>query len=439
MKKYVKRYIKFIARIISKIRFPFFIYTIALKLRQMFIKIEINKLDNCNVFKFNANDKFELIITQLDSGGVQSVIDNHIKLNPDQKYIVVFFKNNNYCMVNKYHNNSVRNISNKFDSSDTITMLIGKKLCKKITIHHLRKSNSSKIINLLHIKNELNIPIHTHLHDFFYICTSFFLLDNQSKFCNLDKQKDCHKCSIIQAAISPFSNIEMNSVGQFTNINSWREASQKLFDISSKIITYSQVTINMYKKIFKIPEEKIEISNALLQSSVNFQKLPQHYNLQKFDKINIAMIGSWHYVKGSEVFKEMQKIIDKDKILCKNVSLYFIGKGFCEIISRIKNLGKYNSQNLATIIQENKISICFVPSICCETFSITTQDCIAVGIPIATFGIGAMKERLLGLKNALIINEVTNENIRNFTNKEIANIAIKNILNFVQNKNNIAN
>jgi hypothetical protein len=135
----------------------------------------------------------------------------------------------------------------------------------------------------------------------------------------------------------------------------------------------------------------------------------------------------------------MQKIIDKDKILCKNVSLYFIGKGFCEIISKIKNLGKYNSQNLATIIQENKISICFVPSICCETFSITTQDCIEVGIPIATFGIGAMKERLLGLKNALIINEVTNENIRNFTNKEIANISINNILNFMKNKNNIAN
>lgn len=439
MKKYVKRYIKFIARIISKIRFPFFIYTIALKLRQMFIKIEINKLDNCNVFKFNANDKFELIITQLEGGGVQSVIDNQIKLNPNQKYIVVFLKTYYNCEIKEYYQNTFSVINNNANLQSSLISLIGEKLCTKITIHHLRKSHILTAVNIFATKNEFNIPIYTHLHDFFFACPSFFLMDDKNKFCNLDKQKDCHKCSIIQVATSPFLNIEMNSIGQFKDINSWRKISQKLFDISSKIIAYSQTTIDMYKKTFKIPEEKIEISNALLQSSVNFQKLPQHYNLQKFDKINIAMIGSWNYVKGSEVFKEMQKIIDKDKILCKNVSLYFIGKGFCDIISRIKNLGKYNSQNLATIIQENKISICFVPSICCETFSITTQDCIAVGIPIATFGIGAMKERLLGLKNALIINEVTNENIRNFTNKEIANIAIKNILNFVQNKNNIAN
>lgn len=438
MKKYVKKYIKFIARVALKIKLPFFVYAIVHTIRRKVCRynfLDSQHIKSLSIDTFHENCHLILSFVKAEGTGLGSAMNLLIRENKELRYFIISWDGAKFStnLIYKGQSAQLGVCKNPIYAIDKIAE---RNNILQIHIHHVRMSFDKTLSQHLHT---LNIPIYTHLHDFFFACPSMFLMDDKNKFCNLDKQKDCHKCSIIQAATSPFSNIEMNSVSQFRNINSWRETSQKLFDISSKIIAYSQTTIDMYKKIFKIPEEKIEISNALLSSSIHFKKLPKDYNLQKFDKINIAMIGSWHYVKGSEVFKEMEKIINTNKNLYQDVNLYFIGKGFCDIRSKIKNLGIYNSQNLATIIQENKISICFVPSICCETFSITTQDCIEVGIPIATFGIGAMKERLLGLKNALIINEVTNENIRNFTNKEIANIAIKNILNFVQNKNNIAN
>lgn len=437
MKQYIKRYIKIAVKKILRAKLPPIFYAIFHKIRYFATHNQQKDNQLLNSYNVKTNIDSNLIISLVKSNGtgVETVI-NVLKNEKQNVQYITISKTEKMFSAHISHNNELTKLEESKNAFYLIDKIVKEYQIKTIDIHHLRWYFNKTII--LYLQN-LFIPINVHLHDFFFICPSMFLMDDKNKFCNLDKQKDCHKCSIIQAATSPFSNIEMNSVSQFRNINSWRETSQKLFDISSKIIAYSQTTIDMYKKIFKIPEEKIEISNALLSSSIHFKKLPKDYNLQKFDKINIAMIGSWHYVKGSEVFKEMEKIINTNKNLYQDVNLYFIGKGFCDIRSKIKNLGIYNSQNLATIIEENKISICFVPSICCETFSITTQDCIAVGIPIATFGIGAMKERLLGLKNALIINAVTNENIRNFTNKEIANISINNILNFMKNKNNIAN
>ena len=431
MKKYIKKYIRFIVTLVLTVRFPFFFYRFLLRIRTFIPK----RIRYYSELKYSSSISFELIITQLDGGGVQSVINHLIQSNIKQKYVVIFFKNSTECIVQEYYHNKVLEVSKSARSSLVLIKLINEKLCQKITIHHLRKSNIKEMINILYNRKDISIPIETHLHDFFFICPTIFLMDDKSKFCNLDKMHECNRCSVIQAAVSPFSNIGIE-IYDFQNIKSWRECSQKLFDITSKIVVYSKTTMNMYKRVFAISDSKIEVSNALFSLSTNFKKLPKDYDLQKFDKINIAMIGSWHYIKGLNVFKEMQNIINKNQHIYSNISLYFIGKGFCEIRSKIKNLGSYNSDTLASIIEKNKISMCFIPSVCCETFSITTQDCIEVGVPVATFALGAMKERIFGIKNALVIEEITNSNISKFSDQEIANIAITNILTFIENKSN---
>ncbi|QED23874.1 glycosyltransferase [Candidatus Deianiraea vastatrix] len=445
----IKNYIKFIIKsflyysLKHEFSLVFYKTLLIIKKQQLYIFKLLSKKKSFtqdvieNNIDYKITSAFELIITQLEGGGVQSVVDMTIKLNPSTLYIVIFLKDEFTCVIKKYFNDEVVNVSNAASSEIALKNFINQKSCKKITIHHLLKSYLPEMINVLKTQNSLQVPIYTHLHDFFYICPTIFLMNNKSKFCNLDAPEKCHKCSIIQAAMSPFLNFRQDIHPlKFVNIQAWRDSAKILFEISSKIIAYSQTTVDLYKKAFVFSDNKIEISDALFSFSKHFVKLPEDYNSFKTDTLNIAMIGTWHYIKGSNIFCEMQKIIDNNQTLYKNVNLHFIGKGFYEIGSKIKNLGPYNSNNFAQIIHSNSISVCIIPSILSETFSIATQDCLEVGIPVVTFGVGAMKERLQNNPNALVINEISNESVSKLSDIEMAKITLDRILNFAAKKRN---
>ena len=87
-------------------------------------------------------------------------------------------------------------------------------------------------------------------------------------------------------------------------------------------------------------------------------------------------------------------------------------------------MNQYNPDNLAQIIMENNVSICLIPSVVCETFCITAQDCIEIGMPLIVLGIGAMKERVVNNNKCHIISDISEETIQNFSDIEMANIIL---------------
>jgi glycosyltransferase involved in cell wall biosynthesis len=58
-------------------------------------------------------------------------------------------------------------------------------------------------------------------------------------------------------------------------------------------------------------------------------------------------------------------------------------------------------------MRDNKIDIIFIASIWPETFSYTTEEVIKMGLPVASFDIGAPAERIAKYDKGLIISDMT--------------------------------
>ena len=60
-------------------------------------------------------------------------------------------------------------------------------------------------------------------------------------------------------------------------------------------------------------------------------------------------------------------------------------------------------------MEENRIDLILIPSICPETFSYTTEESIQMGLPVAVFNVGAPAERVGKYEKGLVIDIVDAE------------------------------
>jgi len=68
---------------------------------------------------------------------------------------------------------------------------------------------------------------------------------------------------------------------------------------------------------------------------------------------------------------------------------------------------------LPELVEDHKIDMFLIPSICPETFSYTTQEIIMMEMPLMVFNIGAPAERVKDYKNGYILNEISAKSILN--------------------------
>jgi glycosyltransferase involved in cell wall biosynthesis len=64
-------------------------------------------------------------------------------------------------------------------------------------------------------------------------------------------------------------------------------------------------------------------------------------------------------------------------------------------------------------MKDNKIDIIFIASIWPETFSYTTEEVMMMGLPVASFDIGAPAERIRKYDKGLVVSEMTAETALN--------------------------
>jgi len=397
------------------------------RLRQ-FIYVQIYKR---NILKLphlgvGSQETVMIFVMKHVTGGTNSATKTLIENNPLKCYFIMR-SHKELVDVEVCYEGRSETAGTHIDPVYAINSIVKARRINKIIIQQLIDFNLSKIVNAL---ETINIPIEVYLHDFFLICPTVFLLNEKNRFCNLpDDIKECKKCISLQLAVKS-RNIKTKNVRNFHDIVTWRQNSAKLFKASSKVIVSSMITENIYKRAFSEISGKVVYSYELLKCSENFRKLDSTYNPFANKTIKIAMVGSWIYEKGKDIFEKMQNVIDANN-LKETVSLSFIGYADPKYFDkRIEYLGKYNSETLSEIIMENNVSICLIPSVVCETFCIAAQDCIEVGIPLIVLGIGAMKERVTNNQKCHIVAQLTEDTIQYLTDIEMADIILHETIEF---------
>ena len=240
-----------------------------------------------------------------------------------------------------------------------------------IHIHHM----IGHFFDIIDVAKENNVYSSITLHDFYCLCPSINMLYKMEKYCPNLKEKNCGECLVYKTGIR--NNI----------IDNWHDKWKEFLSQFNKIIVPSQNTKKEINKTYK------DIKIDVIEHGIDLRKNNYFSNIDDKKEYNIAFVGVMSVHKGGKILEELIK-----KTKGKNIKIHLFGASeFKELEKNQSNYtyhGRYKREDLPRLIAENNINLVCNFSIWAETYSYTLTEEIASGVPVLSFDIGAVGDRI---------------------------------------------
>ena len=256
--------------------------------------------------------------------------------------------------------------------------------------------NPQKILSFLKkLVEDTTAKLIVPIHDFYTLCPSYNLLNQEGKYCDVPELDTCKIC--INKNMQEWRNFYNGE----NNISNWREIWGTLLNQSDQIWCFSQSSKEIFLKAYpKISNQKIKIIPHEIKD-INPLYIKKDINKTN---ITIGILGAIDYVKGAHIVKELVQLIERDKL---DINVVVIGEITEQIRSkRFHVTGRYKHEDLPNLVQKHQIDVFIIPSIIPETFSYTAQEIMMMQLPLIVFNLGAPAERVVKYKNGYVINDM---------------------------------
>lgn len=269
---------------------------------------------------------------------------------------------------------------------------------ENLIINHIITYPIPEVIKILKkVKKNKKIRVIFNLHDYFTVCPSFNLLNQDAEFCNIPEDIEfCEKC--LEA--NPF--VKQMVTYNFFKVNSlvqWRKTFKDFFEIVDEVRCFSNTSKELILKAYPFLEEKIKV----IPHKVDWVR-PVKISTD-FRNLNIGILGNINIAKGAEVVWNLYRYLKKKKI--ENVKLHVFGKLMIDKpVEKDKWLeiyGPYKKEELPELMEQYNINVIFIPSICPETFCYAAEEGMKMGLPVVVFNIGAPAERVKTYEKGIIL------------------------------------
>lgn len=247
-----------------------------------------------------------------------------------------------------------------------------------------------------HIRNVLDNLVRLRLYDFtkrmeFFahdhigICPSLYLLNAKHNYCGVPKSKaTCTKCL-------SNSTQEYKVFFQDSNIGIWRADWQSFFLNCEVIRFFSNSTLNHYIRAHPWLESHPNVVVKGHEVEDIWVKKVEPRSTTRKD-FNIGVFGFINFHKGSTIINDIAARIEETGDESKIYVFGSLDGASFGSQGPIELMGRYIPRDMAQHCDENNIDLVIVPSICPETFSITTKELTLIGVPVVTFDLGAQEE-----------------------------------------------
>ena len=241
------------------------------------------------------------------------------------------------------------------------------------------------------IKKLTQCDVSFRAHDFMPMCPSICMINHNCSYCAIASLKQCEHCAL---------NLSKQQI-KIKNLKEYQSAWGNFFsDTCNEIIVFSDSSRKIFSTLYPQTKDKIRVIPHQPISILRHPVIPKH------NGINIGILGAIHEAKGLNLLVQLDTLLKH----YKNVTITIIGYTSKQCrLKRITQTGKYTRENLPEMIEQHNIDIIFIPSICPETFSYTTQEAIELGIKCACFNLGGQADQVQKYSKGLIIDKIDAE------------------------------
>ena len=317
-----------------------------------------------------------------------------IKEYPRHLNLNVQIENSNTCYKNwsakEFHNTWLTFIY--FDILDNYNIDI-------VHIRHLINHS----FDLPQIAKKLGIPVILSIHDFYFICPFYVLLNENNDYCSgncSSSDKNCY---------CPMDSLSDINVKEF--IPKWRQNVLKMFSDIDYFISTSNFVKELFLSVYTNKKIINKTNFKIIEHGRDFNKINKKFyevpSLNKPIKI-LCSANHLNIMKGSELIKKIKKEDENNLI-----EFHFLGNCKEDICNYGMVHGTFERDEFPEKVFEIQPSFIGIFSIWPETFCHTLTEAWSCGIPVLGTNIGVIKERIEKNNGGWIVDKDNPKNIYN--------------------------
>lgn len=213
-------------------------------------------------------------------------------------------------------------------------------------------------------------------HDYFPLSPSYNLLGSDGIY---------HGLPIPEANIDPIHTV-FRTDGTCVTLEDWHRSWGRLMDAANSIIVFSESSRNIIGRAYPNFTNKIICKpHSIFPGIANIERrgFPNHTQV-------IGVLGNIGHQKGAAVLRDLSQALAQNR----KARLVVIGNvdSACPLAASAQIHGDYNIREISTLVERYGITCWLIPSIWPETFSYTTHEALATGLPVWSFDLGAQGE-----------------------------------------------
>jgi GT2 family glycosyltransferase len=235
---------------------------------------------------------------------------------------------------------------------------------------------------LFKISNDGRHTVEVLFHDYFAISPSYTLLDSAGIYRGVPTILD--------------ANVSKNIAGtQDTSLRAWQNSWSRLLDHAKDIVVFSASSAEIVRAAYPAIAENVSVNPHRL-----FQKVPTIQTHLGASRRVVGILGDIGLQKGAKLINGLAQDFEQN-----NIGLVIIGNfdSAYPLPPSVPVHGSYRLENLPQICARYGVTDWLVPSIWPETFSFTTHEALATGMPVHAFNLGAQGEAVAQAPNGFAI------------------------------------
>lgn len=225
-------------------------------------------------------------------------------------------------------------------------------------------------------------------HDFLPVSPSYTLLcsDGVYRSSVIDMQND---------SAHTFNFVDGSKGG----LVEWQRQWKRALDNAHRLVVFSNNSAEIVAKTWPDLAYKVDVRPHLYVPTIlPYTSVPY----QKVGRPSIALLGAIGQHKGAKVVSDLAEYI---KYQSSTYDIVIIGEfdRSYKIPSSVTVHGKYAVAELPELMAKYNVCAWFMASIWPETFSYTTHEMLATGLPVVSFSLGAQGDAVASHRNGIIV------------------------------------